>query len=121
MTLEDRLRLIVDALPAEASVTLPVTVLRVWLNDDGDDPLDDLTVAHVATKLGRSEGTVRAWIRAGDLDAYTLGREYRITRPALASFRLRRRDPPSPPEPSRSSTDGSGDLGAWREVRATTE
>lgn len=101
MTLEDRLRQTVTALPKEASIMLPVSVVRGWLDEEGNDPLRDLTVAQVAAKLGRSEGTVRVWIRSGNLDAFTLGREYRITRSALAAFRLRRQDHrPSPPEPS---------------------
>ena len=86
MTLEERLRLIVHALPAEASVTLPVAVVRGWLDDESDDPLADLTVTQVAAKLGWAEGTVRAWIRCGALDAYLLGREYRIPRPALTAL-----------------------------------
>jgi len=121
MTLEDRLRQMVTALPNEASIMLPVAVVRGWLDQEGDDPLDDLTVAEVAAKLGRSDGTVRAWIRSGKLEAYWLGHEYRITRSALATFRDRRRDRPSTLEPAPSPIAGSVALGAWRKVRTAKE
>ncbi len=80
MSIEDRLRRIVTALPEQASVTLPVAVVKVWLAVEADDPLADLTVADVALQLGRSPGTVRDWIRRGELEAYQLGKEYRVTR-----------------------------------------
>ncbi len=63
MSIEDRLRQIVTALPDEASVTLPVVVVKEWLEVEADDPRDDLTVADVALQLRRSPGTVREWIR----------------------------------------------------------
>ena len=90
MTLEGRLRQMVTALPNEASVTLPVSVVRGWLDEEGDDSLDDYTVADVAAKLNRSEGTVRSWICSGEFEAYWLGREYRITLTGLAAYRDRR-------------------------------
>ncbi len=65
MSIEDRLRQIVTALPEQASVTLPVVVVKEWLDLEVDDPLADLTVADVALQLGRSRGTVRNWIRVG--------------------------------------------------------
>jgi hypothetical protein len=43
-------------------------VLRGWLNDETDDPLAYLTVAEVAQQLQRSPGTVREWIRCGELE-----------------------------------------------------
>jgi len=95
MTLDGRLRQMVTALPNEASIILPVALVREWLDDEGDDLLADLAVAQVAARLGRSEGTVRLWIRSGAHDAYTLGREYRVTRSTLAAFRLRRRNQPT--------------------------
>ncbi len=48
MNLEDRLRQMVSALPNEASIMLPLSVVRDWLEEEGSDPLDDLTVAQVA-------------------------------------------------------------------------
>jgi hypothetical protein len=35
MNIEHRLRLMCDALPAEAAITLPVLTVRVWLDDAG--------------------------------------------------------------------------------------
>ncbi len=69
MSIEDRLRQIVTALPEQASVTLPVLVVKGWLDMEADDPLADLTVADVAEQLGRSPGTVRDWIRRGEPEA----------------------------------------------------
>ena len=70
MSLEDRLRQIVTALPDQASVTLPVFLVKEWLEIDGDDPLADLTVAAVAEQLGRSPGTIRDWIRRGNCSRF---------------------------------------------------
>ena len=94
MSIEDRLRRIVTALPEQASVTLPVVLVKEWLDLEADDPLADLTVADVALQLGRSPGTVRDWIRRGELEAYQLGKEYRVTRPALTTFCQRQRNGP---------------------------
>ena len=94
MSLEDRLRRIVTALPEQASVTLPVRVVKEWLEVDAEDPLADLTAADVALQLGRSPGTVRDWIRRGELEAYRLGKEYRVTRAALTTFCQRQRNGP---------------------------
>ena len=117
MTLEDRLRQMVTALPNEASVTLPVAVLREWLNDEADDFASDRSVAQVAAQVGRSPGRVREWIRSGELEAYWLGRQYRITRAGLAAFRNRRRDRKEPRNPHEPEVASHVDLGAWREVR----
>ncbi len=80
MTLEDRLGQMVTGLPNEASIMLPVAVVRGWLDGEADDFIADLTVAQVAAQVGRSPGRVREWIRSGELDAYWLGKEYRTTR-----------------------------------------
>ena len=121
MTLEDRLRQMVTALPNEASIMLPVAVVRGWLDEEGDDFASDLTVTQVASRVGRSPGRVRAWIRSGELEAYWLGKEYRITRPALAAFRDRRRERQSLPELPASAGVASADLAAWRKVRRDME
>ena len=57
MTLGDRLRQMVSALPNEASIMLPVSVVRGWINEEGDDPLDDLTAARVAAMADGLRGT----------------------------------------------------------------
>jgi excisionase family DNA binding protein len=45
-----------------------------------------LTLPEVAERLQVSRRTVYRWIKAGDLDAYQFGREYRITESALKDF-----------------------------------
>ncbi len=45
-----------------------------------------LTVDEVASELKIKPETVRTWIRAGELDAVDLGREYRIYRVDLNKF-----------------------------------
>ncbi len=117
MSLEDRLRRIVTALPEQASVTLPVVLVKEWLDLEADDPLADLTVANVALQLGRSRGTVRDWIRRGELEAYQLGKEYRVTRPALTTFCKRQRNGPRTSDRSQAAPSRRSDLGAWRKLR----
>ncbi len=55
MSIEDRLLQIMNALPEQASVTLPVALVKEWLEMEADDPLADLTVADVALQLVRRE------------------------------------------------------------------
>jgi excisionase family DNA binding protein len=50
-----------------------------------------LTVDEVAAELRVNPETVRTWIRAGELDAIDLGREYRIYRADINDFLQRRR------------------------------
>jgi excisionase family DNA binding protein len=45
-----------------------------------------LTVDEVASELRVKPETVRTWIRAGELEAVDLGREYRIYRADLNKF-----------------------------------
>ncbi len=93
-SIEDKLRLIVTALPEQASVTLPILVVMKWLEVEADDPLADLTVADFAEQPGRSRGTVRDRIRRGELEAHQLGKEYRITRLARTMSCRRQRNGP---------------------------
>ncbi len=92
-------------------------VVKEWLEVEADDPLADLTVADVARQLRRSPGTVRDWIQRGDLEAYQLGKEYRITRPALTTFCQRQRNGPRTSERSEVAPSRRSDLDAWRKVR----
>ena len=117
MSIEDRLRQIVTALPEQASVTLPVLVVKEWLEVEADDPLADVTVADVAGQLGRSPGTVRDWIRSGDLEAYQLGKEYRVMRPALTTFCRRERNGSRTSDRSETAPCRQSYLGAWRKLR----
>jgi excisionase family DNA binding protein len=67
------------------------------------DELVSLEAAHHST--GISVRTMRAAIRAGDLEAAKVGREYRITRAALDGWLDGRRVRPSPrTEPTRELT-----------------
>ncbi len=52
---------------------------------------ETLTVEDVAAELRVHPDTVRNWIRAGELDAIDIGREYRIYRRDLDEFIQRRR------------------------------
>lgn len=97
MTLAERLRRVVDGLPSGSAVSLPVDVLREWLDEEPgkteqpgqDEPLVDLTVQDVADLLDRSASTVRWWCQDGTLSgAYKLrSREWRIPRQALRDLR----------------------------------
>jgi len=93
MKLSDRLTRMIDGMPDGASITLPVEVVKGWLSDDGSGLDHDLTVAEVGKLFNRSPATIRAWIRAGRLEAYPFrGREYRITHAALEEFQGQERN-----------------------------
>ena len=121
MTLEQRLRLLTDALPDAASVILPVTLIRGWLTDDTLPPAGrraDLTVPEVAALFNRSPQTVRSWIRNKALDAYRLhGREYRITPRALEAFRQQQQAGAVSPLPQSATSTRAANLAAWRTTR----
>lgn len=104
MTLADRLRKLLDALPADGSATLSAATLAAWLADAEDAPQGhDLSPAEVGARLGRSAATVRRWCAQGRMRGYQLaGRDWRITEQALAEYR-RGQLPPAT-------------LGAWRNV-----
>ena len=74
-------------------------------------------MADVAEQLGRSPGTIRDWIRRGELEAYQLGKEYRVTRPALTTFCQRQRNGPRTSDRSEGAPRRRLDLGSWRKVR----
>jgi excisionase family DNA binding protein len=94
LSLRDRLRRIVEALPSGSAVTLPRDQLAEWVGADEPPPLTDLTVPEAAEILGRRPSTVRGWCASGELRAYKLrGREYRITREALREFQDQEADP----------------------------
>lgn len=82
----------IDGVPSNASVTLPVAVVEEWLGEGAIDVEPDLTVQRVAELFDRQPQTVRSWIREGRLGAYKLnGNEYRVTRRALEEFQEERR------------------------------
>lgn len=118
-----RVKRAIAGLPDTAHVTLPVEVLRSWLDEDGEiepeDELVDWTVRNVADRLGRSPSTVRGWCGSGVLPgAYRFrGREWRIPRRALRALldseaEGRRRDRPGTIDTEQIN------IGAWQEVRS---
>ena len=87
MKLSDRLTRMIDGMPDGASIILSVKDVKGWLSDNGSGLDHDLTVEEVGKFFDRSPATIRAWIRAGRLDAYHFrGNEYRITHAALEEF-----------------------------------
>ena len=87
MKIPDRLRRMIDGMPDGASVILSVEDVKGWLSENGSGLDHDLTVEEVGRFFDRSPATIRAWIRAGRLDAYRFrGNEYRITHAALEEF-----------------------------------
>jgi excisionase family DNA binding protein len=127
--LDERMRRMLDGMPEEGQITLPVCLLRAWLDDETipegtptqatASPMPDpgLTVAQVAAHIGREESTIRGWVGEGRFPgAFKLGREWRIPREDLAHALTPRgenqteftRDP---------EITGRGDLTAWRKGR----
>ncbi len=93
MKLSDRLARMIDGMPDGASITLPVDAVREWLNENGSGLDQDLTVEEVGKFFDRSPVTIRAWIRAGRIEAYRFrGNEYRITNAALEEFQSQERN-----------------------------
>lgn len=92
MTLADRLAAVVDGMPEDGAVTLPVAWLRAQLEaeESGDGAggrIANLTVEEVAEELGRRPSTIRGYLGSGDLRGYKLrGREWRIPRGAVREF-----------------------------------
>ncbi len=81
----------IDGIPTGAMIALPVDTVREWLKENGSGLDPDLTVEEVATSFNRSPVTVRGWIRDGQIRAYRLGREYRITESAVEEFQQQQR------------------------------
>jgi len=90
----DKLRALVDALPAGSSITLTRADL-VNLLDPDDNPtlaadLDgrDYSVLDLARLLGRGESTIRTWLGRGEIPgAYRIkGKEWRVPRAAWREF-----------------------------------
>ncbi len=115
MGLVDRLRAIVEPMPADASVTLSVSWLRDLLAAEGDSPGMDglLTLDETAEVVGRSPSTVRTWLNTGQLDGFKLNaRSWRVRGSALRRF-IARQESGEHETPTVRST-GSVDISAWR-------
>lgn len=87
MRLTDRFRRMIDGMPEEGSIILPVAILQGWLDETPSGVEPDLTVGQVADHFGRAPGTVRTWIRAGELRAHWFNnREYRVPWSAVEEY-----------------------------------
>lgn len=118
MTVTERLRQLVAALPSDsAAVTLSRADLAALI--EGSVALAatrDLTVEEVAAETRRAPSTVRGWLIADELRGYKLnGRDWRVPRAALREYLDRQaantgEDPPRQP-------GGEVDISAWRKIR----
>ena len=116
MSLIDRLRAIVEPMPADASVTLSVSWLRDLLAAEDDSPGMDrlLTLEEAGEVVGRSPSTIRTWLNTGLLDGFKLNaRSWRIRESALRNFIERQESGEKDPPTVRSL--GTVDLGDWRQ------
>lgn len=124
MRLAERLRLLVESAPPDA--TVPVRWIGELLDQDeatvepairrnGSDPvMPDLSVEDIMKATSRERSTVIGWIHDGDFPgAYKLnGREWRIPPADWKAFLSRKREQrPAEPVPSGGQ---SVDLGRWR-------
>lgn len=116
MTLHDRLRQLVSALPPAGAVTLTRADLAALLESDGADvaaATRDLSVEDVAAETGRKPSTVRGWLISGALRGYKLnGRDWRVTRAALREYLERQVTGPAVEQGE------DVDITAWRRVSA---
>lgn len=133
----ERLRAIVEAVPAGGSVSLPRDWLAAELGPVGEPKSAAptlLTVADVAAQLHRSPSTVRGWVEAGRFTgAFKLNaRDWRIPAVAVDAFiagqrpKTSRDDAPgttisTPADtgvpPGRAQPGGAVDLSDWRKYR----
>ncbi len=127
MSLVERLRCVAKELPPDASITIPVEVLRGLLADEpagqSAEPalqgnVADLTVAEVAARMRRSPNAVRSWIASGALKAYKLrGKSYRVPCSSLAAFLKGEHARGLPPRDPSNHLKRASDLSAWRTLR----
>ena len=116
MSLAHRLRCIVDAMPADGTVTLSVAWLKGLLAAEGDSLGMDrlLTLEEAGDIVGRSPSTVRTWLNTGRLDGFKLNaRSWRIRESALRSFIERQEAGGHEPPTIRNSE--LADIGDWRQ------
>ena len=109
-----QLRHAAEILPAGTTLTLTREALLEALNDVTTGT--DLTVPAVAEHFSRSRSCIRSWLECGLLRGYKLrGREWRISRLAIADFEERERRGESRRQ---TSHGGAADLSAWRKARS---
>lgn len=93
MTLSDRIRAIVAAMPVEGLVALPVATLGAWLREEGtildqDQAAFDLTVEGVAEVMKLKVSRTRQIIRENQavLGAYRRGRRWYVPVEGLRAY-----------------------------------
>ena len=117
MGIIDRLKAIIEGMPQDGAVQLPVAFLSRLIEaeaaDSGMGRL--LTLEEAGDIVGRSPGTIRTWANSGQLEgAFKLqGRSWRIPESAIQLFVERQQSGEYEPPTVRN---GSVDLGAWRNL-----
>lgn len=117
MTLSDRIRQLMAALPSDRSaVTLTRADLASMMEAAGSDAptatTRDLTVEEVAKEVRRAPSTVRGWLIAGELQGYKLNRrDWRIPRAALRAYLKEQTQQGASDDPNTVEVN----IGAWRE------
>lgn len=90
MAIVERLRAIVEGMPPDGAVTLPVAFLTGLIESEGAEPGMGklLTLGDVAEIAGRSVSTIRSWCNSGQIaGAFRLqGRDWRIPAADLQRF-----------------------------------
>lgn len=73
---------------ADAQATVPASeVLKRLLDGAAPQGEGDMTLAQVASEVGRATSTVRSWLNSGRLKGYKLcNRDWRIPRRSLQAF-----------------------------------
>lgn len=119
VSIAERIRSIVDALPAGAAVSLPIETLREWLEEAAIE--EDLELEEFAALVGVSVSTAREYCAAGLVPgAYKRrGRKWLIPRASVALFRERQQREHGPGASARRPTAALGrgrkvDTSAWR-------
>ena len=109
------LREIVRHMPAEGSVSLPVSWLKELLAEGVEPGTRLLTLEEASEVVNRSPSTIRTWANTGQLDgAFKLqGRSWRI--PASAIESLIERQQSGQHEPPTVQGDGPVNLSSWRQ------
>jgi excisionase family DNA binding protein len=84
MSIENHIRDVVkEVVRDELRVALRESLATFAVNDNQSEYL---TIAQAAEQVGVHEGTVRKWIRNGELKGHRAGRHHRIRRAELEAF-----------------------------------
>ncbi len=113
----EQLRALADALPLDGAAMVPVAWLRELLSASASPErvVVDLTVADLATRVGRKPSCVRGWCEQGLIPgAYKLNRrEWRIPPASVEAFQAEQRG-----GGVRTAVRDSGEMGDWRKARS---